>query len=284
MHSRYVVGYLYDVRTAAQDPIFWSFHTFIDLLYAQWQQMPGHVVDTCLTCTLTWNTPLPNYQPYTIGQVSQPIVDGFIPIPDPGPDKGYSYEYTPPAPPTEGALESVSAELFPTHPAKDFAASGQKEPEAVETMAITIPEPGFSEGQVRLKGVTLGTPFPYSGDIYLSPQDVAFNPRDFDFREKYFVNLISIWMGHEGHEGHGDHNDHGAGNTAHGMHDVDILVDLTPQLRSLAATHAGETWNLNVALVTLEDEQQPQGMLEAVEGSAAPADIVKLRDMQLEIK
>ncbi|HEY0068597.1 MAG TPA: tyrosinase family protein, partial [Chloroflexia bacterium] len=67
-HSNYVAGYLSDTNTAGMDPLFWSFHTFIDLLWDQWQQQ-GNTVDTCLTCGLCWNEPNPAYQPFTMGDV-----------------------------------------------------------------------------------------------------------------------------------------------------------------------------------------------------------------------
>jgi Common central domain of tyrosinase len=46
MHGNYIGGLMGDPSTAALDPIFWSFHAYIDLLFLQWQQTPNHAVTT----------------------------------------------------------------------------------------------------------------------------------------------------------------------------------------------------------------------------------------------
>src|SRR5260370_964766 len=46
MHGNYLGGLMADPSTAALDPIFWSFHAYIDLLFLQWQQTPNHTVTT----------------------------------------------------------------------------------------------------------------------------------------------------------------------------------------------------------------------------------------------
>lgn len=42
MHGRYIGGLMGDPLTAAEDPVYWSFHCFIDLLWYEWQRRnPG---------------------------------------------------------------------------------------------------------------------------------------------------------------------------------------------------------------------------------------------------
>ncbi len=51
MHSLYVSGDMSDPSFAALDPIFWSFHAYIDLIWDRWQSI--HKIDpTCLDCPL----------------------------------------------------------------------------------------------------------------------------------------------------------------------------------------------------------------------------------------
>ncbi|HEY0071462.1 MAG TPA: hypothetical protein VGE04_15970, partial [Chloroflexia bacterium] len=165
---------------------------------------------------------------------------------------------------------------FPVHPAKDFALSGRKEPDVVRTTDLTIPEPGAVNGQVRIKGVNVATPVSYNGDIYLSPPDVEFNPQDREFREKYFADLISIWKAHSGHDhsGHGGHGAHDASADSNGRIEVDLVVDLTPQLSSLAQSHAGETWKLNIALTAFPEQVRGNGL----RADAAPSAVSRSRD------
>ena len=291
MHAGYVAGYMANPSTAAQDPIFWSFHAYIDLLWEQWQQMTGHTVDTCHTCGLCWNTPNPDYPLYKVQDVLNIA----------GADLGYSYDYTPPPPIADGSPLGIAGteELFPTHPAKDFALSGVKEPETVRTMEVTIPDTEVSDGKMRMTGVKVATPFTYSGDVYLTPPGVEFNPQDPDFREKYFADLFTVWRAHEGHDehtghGHGGHEDHG-GHEGHEGHDmgngtsstrqIDIVVDLTPELRSLAQSHAGETWTVSVALVVQPDEQASGDMLGAAPSDdSGPRESVDFDSMRLELR
>ncbi len=51
MHSTYTGGDMADPTTASLDPIFWSFHAYIDLIWDRWQKV--HNIDpACLDCPL----------------------------------------------------------------------------------------------------------------------------------------------------------------------------------------------------------------------------------------
>jgi hypothetical protein len=52
MHGRYIGGSMGDTLTAADDPIYWSFHCFIDLLWYEWQRRNPGQVATSPTATL----------------------------------------------------------------------------------------------------------------------------------------------------------------------------------------------------------------------------------------
>ena len=71
---------------------------------------------------------------------------------------------------------------------------------------------------------------------------------DATFRQRYLVELFTLWRAHRG--------GHGAGANVVGT--MDWPVDLTPQLKALAGQHAGETWTATVALVR-RPSAQPVG-------------------------
>ena len=51
MHGTYIGGDMGDPRMAAYDPIYWSYHAFIDLQWSRWQERYD-VAPTCLDCVL----------------------------------------------------------------------------------------------------------------------------------------------------------------------------------------------------------------------------------------
>jgi len=51
MHGSYIGGAMADPTRAAEDPIYWSFHAYIDRLWEQWRQIHGGT-PTCATCVM----------------------------------------------------------------------------------------------------------------------------------------------------------------------------------------------------------------------------------------
>src|SRR5207245_7872331 len=51
-HGSYIGGSMGDPATAAEDPIYWSFHAFIDFTWARWQELHGTTPMSCGTCPL----------------------------------------------------------------------------------------------------------------------------------------------------------------------------------------------------------------------------------------
>jgi hypothetical protein len=158
---------------------------------------------------------------------------------------------------------------FPIHPAVDFAQSGTREPDVVRRLEFVVPPPGFTQAWLRLYGVKLSPEVAFSGDVYLTPPDVKFNPQDYDFRETYFANLISMLRG-SGPSG-ANWGDRAPPTTS-------LVVDLTLQLSSLAQEHAGEAWLIILALVAItgDEEQTP--------ANASLADLIDIDTMELEVR
>ncbi len=256
MHGEYVGGDMADPSAAALDPIFFSFHCYIDLLWSQWQER--YETDTDLDAQLCGLFKDRDHLPENRFRVRDTLQTER--------QLGYVYEYTPgePAPP---AL--VADELFPTHPAIDFVASARKAPELVRSVDAPVPAHDFTRAQLLFSDVNVATPFSYGADIYLTPADVELRTDDRSFRQRYLADVLYFWKAHH-------HNHHHDG---HGGHRLDLAVDLGRALRALAREHAGEQWRISVAL-TASDSGRPT--LEAAEVSD-PADAMKFGSLTLDI-
>lgn len=233
MHTAYIGQDMADPSSAALDPIFWSFHCYIDLLWWQWQQIEGHKVTTGLESRLCGLFKDREHKPENRFQVKDVL--------DPVNQLGYTYDYTrrdvPVAPPVPG-------QLFTTHPAVDFVLSGRKDPEIVRSLDVIVPKPGFATARLNFRGVQVMTPFSYSADIYLVPRDEEFRPREVLFRERYLVNFLYIWMAHH----HGSHG--GNGSHSETVHTHNIAVNVTLTLGELASYGDERRWRVWIALST----------------------------------
>jgi len=230
MHDSFIAGDMSDPSRASLDPIFWSFHAYFDLLWSQWQDMSGHKTDTCLTCKLCGLfRDAAQTERFTVQNVLKTDTD-----------LSYKYEYNPP-PITMagGAGPAATSAPFEPHPAADFALSATRAPDVVRTYDVEIPKTPFTQAALTLSGLKQNDRFTYQANVYLHPKNEPFRPMDASFRQRYLVDVFTLWRAHRG--------GHGAGANAVGT--MDWPVDLTSQLRSLSRQHAGETWTATVALV-----------------------------------
>jgi tyrosinase len=231
MHDAYIGGDMAQPSFAALDPIFFSFHCYIDLLWAQWQE--DFDTDTDLEARLCGLFKDREHRPEQRFRVKDTL--------DTKTQLGYVYEYTPgePAP----ARPAVAAGgLFPAHPAFDFVVSARKPPELARTLDVTIPARGFEGAHLLLTGVNVATPFSYSADIYLTPAGEELRLEDREFRATHLAGLLYFWRVHHGGEHRRTH---------------DLTVDLGPALRSLAETRPGEQWRVSVTLGASETKPAP---------------------------
>jgi hypothetical protein len=231
MHGEHVGGSMADALAAALDPIFFSFHCYLDLLWSQWQE--EFETDTDLEARLCGLFKDREHRPENRFRVKDTL--------DTKNQLGYVYEYTPGEQPP--APRAVAARpLFPAHPAFDFVVSARKQPELVRTLDITIPAPGFEGAHLLLTGVNVITPFSYSADVYLTPLGEELRLEDRGFRATHLADLLYIWQPHHGGNGRRTH---------------DITVDLGRVLGSLAETRHGERWRVSVALGASEVKPRP---------------------------
>jgi Common central domain of tyrosinase len=251
MHDSYIGGDMADASAAALDPIFYSFHCYIDLLWAQWQE--HFRTDTDLEARLCGLFKDREHLPENRFRVRDTLETET--------QLGYVYEYTPGEPPPAAPALVAAEPLFPTHAAFDFVVSARKSPEIVRTLDVEIPAPGFEDAQLLLEDVNTMTPFSYSADVYLTAPGEELRFEDRDFRATHLVDLLYIWQAHHG---------------GNGRHTHDLAVGLGPALRSLAETHAGEQWRVSVALGASETRPRPPDVEAAV--ALREADVAETMD------
>lgn len=219
MHDGFTGDTMADPSTAAEDPIFFSFHCYIDLLWAQWQE--NFETDTGLDSRLCGLFKDREHLEENRFHVRDTL--------DPETQLGYVYEYTPGEVPPD---VQAAAALFPTHPALDVVTSARNQPALVRTIEFTVPQPGVTDASLRLTDVHVTLPFSYGADIYLTPAGEKLRTQDRAFRQRHLANVLKIWRAHH----------------AHGDNTHDITVDLGRAVQALAGSHAGEQWVVSVAL------------------------------------
>jgi len=214
MHN-WVGGAMLNDTKAAVDPLFWSFHDYIDLVFAQWQAAhPGEVLG-CLDCKLRG---MPEWTPRNVTKLD---------------DLGYFYDLTTCSAPSleSGAFGMPKAAMLLTKPKANMA----KGPVIVD---VTIPQPDFVTAEVEIRGAEVPSTFNYRGAVYLYPAGTKLASLDPDFNKRYRLGDYSVWALH-----HGGHQM---------QEEATLYVDATTELRYLAKTHAGQAWKL---AIVLEDVQ-----------------------------
>ena len=207
MHGAFIVGDMGRPETAANDPIFWSFHSFIDLLWAEWQRRN--------------NAPPPTSPEHDlIGFLEKPKhkVRDFQSTTD----LEYEYKYTkqleeafdirlvlrtlhrPPVRERREFLatrEPVSPQPLTPHFA-DSMASELRKTSRVE-YALPTPPAAVAAAVVRLKDLKRPTRWSYALRAYVHPKDVPFDKDGADFEHRYFADYAVLWVSH-----HADHDGH----------------------------------------------------------------------------
>jgi tyrosinase len=198
MHGFFIGGRMADPLTAAEDAIYWSFHAFIDLIWAEWQRRNGMPRPTTPDGTLR-------------GFLSQPLhkIRDFQETTD----LGYDYEYTDrlreafavSQPPRESRKLLHAGSLRPLF-TKALATELQNSFQAQFAMPATFPE--TTTAIVRLRELKVPTAGSYALHAYVHPKDVRFDEDDAEFVRKYGVGYVTLWRAHrdervQGHGGHG---------------------------------------------------------------------------------
>jgi hypothetical protein len=206
MHSRYIAGPMGDPRTAAQDPIYWLFHSYIDKIWDEWQKQ--HQSNPCLPA----NVPNPARR-LTLGDwpASDVAFQNVLCT------KGLDYEYVPFEPPVVAALPSCPARGA-------ICVTSTDETPIVLTMGA-VPE-NIEKAELRLTGVTVPERFSYDAWVLFHPSAARYRPKDRRFLDQYVATSFVAWKA-------GEHVMHaGAGQATHAS-TMDVQLDVTSGLKRL---------------------------------------------------
>jgi hypothetical protein len=221
--------------TAVQDPIFWSFHAGIDLVWSRWQRL--NVSDT---------RPQPFADPnatlffqdrsYTVGSTGKTTDFGYE----------YDYDFTPDGPPAAAgpALEAVSSSIL-TAP-RSVTQLERAAPKGRD-MTMTTPAKPAAGTLLRLADVKVLSDRTYRLNLYLHPKDVDLSSLNADARNAYLMRTITLWKAH--HEGK-----------------VETFVRPTPP----QAARLGEGWVVTVQSEDVVTRTKPGGLESTAARPALP--------------
>lgn len=189
----FIGGFLTSTSTAADDPIFWSYHTFIDLVW-WWRQQRIDELEACGDCSMRGmpirtalgtrlNTEAD--RPPLLRHVADAKTLGFT----------YDFPVTVAmaAPRAQPSPESFS-DRYPV-----LAEESLKKPDHVSSFTVAAPAQDAYELKIDLRDVKAAEAYAYVAFVYLHPLSVPFNGADKEFRNKYlvghyaqFINLHAV--------------------------------------------------------------------------------------------
>jgi tyrosinase len=176
-------------QSASNDPIFWSFHAFIDLIWTRWQRL--HVTDQ-------------NPQPFQNGEAIIWFRDRSFAIKTTAKiaDFNYDYDYDyagadgpVPSPALMAAAQTVSvyAPAKRSMPLATAAETGR-----YLTLRPSGPITTTSNVALRIVGATVYSDKSYRMDLYLHAGNVDIASIDAQARRPLLVRTIGIWRTHHG--------------------------------------------------------------------------------------
>jgi Common central domain of tyrosinase len=153
--------------TASNDPIYWSFHAYVDLVWARWQRLHQQTFG-CGDCTV-WLEP-------NSYKVNEKVTTN---------DWGYEYDYnfSP-----DGAPIAVAAKTGGTTPLSVTEMSDRS-----ATAGITIPQ-GDTRKILIIEYVRPLSDASYRIHVYLHPADVRLADLTEEQRRQYLIRTVTIWQ------------------------------------------------------------------------------------------
>lgn len=216
MHGFFIGGKMKNPATAAEDPIYFSFHCFIDLLWAEWQRRNNMPAPTSPDASLRGFDRQPKHKVAEF-QDTQEL--------------NYVYEYTDQlkrafgiavAPPTS---PPPAPERLATQPLdRAFARALTDELLDTEQLQFRLAAPP-AEGRavlVRLDHLKVPQMGTYMLRGYVHPRDVPFDDSDPEFRQKFGVGYVVMWRSHTTENGDGE-----AGGHAHHPSSCTVRFDVS---------------------------------------------------------
>jgi hypothetical protein len=273
MHSEYILGLMGNPATAARDPIYFSFHCFIDLLWAEWQRRNNMPTATSPNSDLRGFLAKPKHR---VGDFQSTAA------------LSYDYQYTeklrtafdvsPPVPERRELLATEKLQpLFEGSEAVQLREKAQ--------LRYGFPSQPTTDGAavVRLHQLKVPTTGSYTLRAYIHPKDVPFDQNAEELARRYFVGYAVMWLSHGNDGDHAGHDDHG-GHAGHEHHPpqphhpttATVRFDVTKALGGVTSQAIGDQ------VLTLQYLPAPDPMGRSTPGPAALEDLT-LNDVQMEV-
>jgi Common central domain of tyrosinase len=154
-------------RTAANDPIYWSFHAFVDLVWARWQRLHQQAF-ACGSCIL-WLEP----DSFTVDQTLS--------------TKDWNYEYDYDFEPDGPAVTLVAA----TGTSIPLPLTESTERSA--TAAVNV-APNDKRKFIKIEKVAPLSEASYRIQVYVHPADIKLASLSEQQRRRYLVRTLTIWQ------------------------------------------------------------------------------------------
>ncbi|MFJ9948682.1 tyrosinase family protein [Kitasatospora sp. NPDC091207] len=257
MHFDFIGGLMKHPSTAAADPIYYSFHSFIDLMWAEWQRRNGAPALT---------SPDHDLRGF-LSQAKHKVADFADTV-----ALGYEYEYTDQLK-TAFAVETpkpvvrrlLAAEPLALVSAPNLTASLRSNSRA--EFSLAAPPAEARKVMVRLQDLKVPVAGSYVLRAYVHPADVGFRADDPDFASRYGVGYVAMWSAHRMDDG-GDRAPGRPGDAEPHPHhptecnarfDITAVLDASPAPESLVLTLQ------YLPAIGLDGQpEEPPGLLEEV--------------------
>jgi tyrosinase len=248
LHTR-ISRHMKNPPSAVQDPIFWSFHAGIDLVWSRWQRL--HV-------------PQGTTQSFSDGAAMLFFRDRSFTVASTAntTDFGYEYDYdfSGDGPAAGPALAAHVAERAVT--ASPQRTMALKSVAADHDIAAQAPAPGSwgNNALIRLGGVKVFHNKSYSLVLYLHPDNITLSSLSPQDRDQYRMRVLTLWQGH---------------------HDLEVELFVRPTAAQLARLNQG--WTLTVQSEDIPEEgAQPMAREMAAHGAAAPATSGLVKSLEIQ--
>ena len=191
MHGEFIGGLMANPGSAAEDPIYWSFHCFIDRLWERWDRVHGSQ-PTCLDCVLRAFPTAPHAG--DVSRTENPIdLGGGIST------LGYFYTFQPdevePAPRPDSANTDVLFHAMIAAPAVDHETLYVLRPTG-RGLTFEVPRLEDIPRRAVLWLVHLTPPNrSYRLPVFLHPAHVPYTD-DAGFVEAYHIGDFNFWQAH----------------------------------------------------------------------------------------
>lgn len=208
---------------AATDPIFWSFHAYIDLVFDRWQRQYKYPLVGCRSCAFRGMT---GWTPERVEHTEQ---IGYV----------YDLQNCTPAPRTAAGAVALQA-LVAREVTFDVAQNKKTAADGPLVFSIDVPSHYFRTAEIELDGAEIPSDFSYSGTVYLYPATAKLGLGSSAFRRRWRVGKFAVWALH-----HDMEHDHGS--------EATLFVDATTELSYIRKHQPGTKWKVAVVV----DEIRP---------------------------